>query len=60
MDYKDLDIVEKPKRGDIDTVENCLADIQASRRQVLKTGLVGLLAGLAPMVIPSATEAGRS
>lgn len=60
MDHKDLEIIEKPKRGEIDSVENCLADIQASRRQVLKTGLVGLLAGLAPMAIPSATEAGRS
>lgn len=66
MNENNLDLIEKPtidlgaQRGEIDSVANCLDDIRATRRQVLKTGLAGLLAGLAPMAIASETEAGRS
>ena len=67
MNNNDLDIIEKPLqglqqgvRGGIDSVANCLTDIRVTRREVLKTGLVGLLAGIAPLAVPSQTEAGRA
>ncbi len=49
----------KSIRGGIDSVANCLDDLRATRRGVLKTGLVGLLAGIVPLSLVSQTEAGR-
>lgn len=62
-----LDNAQKPllkpscdSDGQMRRVDNFLHDIQATRRQVLKTGFVGMLAGVAPLVLPVRAQAGRS